>query len=103
MKARKVTGQRTKLPPADYWQFRASLNELSAIELDASKAAAAFRQRVAAAEQQRRELFARLGKAHGFDPMKNYAWDDATCELIEIATEPPSASMTVQDGGEPIH
>lgn len=77
---------RTKLPPAEYWQFRACRNEVSAIEVEASKAAAEFRQRVAIAEHRTRELFVRLGKAHGFDPLKKYAWDDATCELIEITT-----------------
>jgi hypothetical protein len=77
---------RVKLPSGDYWQFRSSLNEVNAIELEAVKAAAAYRQRIAAAEQKTRELFARLGKAHGFDPQKHYGWDDATCELIPIAS-----------------
>lgn len=76
--------RRIKLPEAAFWKFRASVNELSALELDATRAAQRVRQQIAEAEARTRALFEALGKAHGFDPKRHYRWDDTTCELIEV-------------------
>lgn len=84
-KQKPVRGPRFKLSGEDYWKFRASINDVRSIELEATEAAAKFRQRVGEAHEKTRALFAQLGAAHGFDPAKNYGWDDATCELIEVA------------------
>lgn len=75
---------RLALPAADYWKFRAHVNDVGAIEAEAAQAAAKFKQRIAGAAQRASDLFAQLGKAHGFDPLKTYGWDDATCELIRV-------------------
>lgn len=77
-------GKRIKLSGEDYWKFRASVNDVNAIHVEATKAAATFRQRIGAASEKTRALFAELGKAHGFDPLLHYAWNDETCELIEV-------------------
>jgi hypothetical protein len=74
---------RVTLSAEDYWKFRASINDVSAIELEATQAAAQFKGRIAEATARTSALFADLAKAHGFDPAKAYRWDDATCELIE--------------------
>lgn len=76
--------RRIQLTEAEYWKFRASVNDARSIELEASAAAATFRQRTAEALQRTRALFEQLGTAHGFDPKKTYGWDDSTCELIEV-------------------
>lgn len=78
------TTRRIKLSEADFWKFRAALNDVRSIELEATEAALKFRQRVADADQSARAFFAQLGRAHGFDPKKTYGWDDSTCELIEV-------------------
>jgi hypothetical protein len=70
------------IPPAEYWQFRALRSEVAVLELEAMRAAAEIRQRIAAAEAATRTVFERMGAAHGFDPTKTYGWNDETCELI---------------------
>lgn len=71
------------LQPADYWRFRALMNERHAIESEAAAAAHEFKQRIADADAKARALFADLGNTYGFDPAKTYRWNDATCELVE--------------------
>lgn len=65
-----------------YRQWRIALGDLAQAELEAERAAKHHAQRIATAHQRCRERFATLAKAHGFDPVKSYAWDDETCELM---------------------
>jgi hypothetical protein len=68
-----------KIPDLDYWKFRALVNDVRAIEVDANRAASEFKQRIAAADQKAQAFAVSIG----LDPAKGYRWDDATCELIE--------------------
>jgi hypothetical protein len=75
---------RVKLEKSDYFELRAKIRDVEAVELDAMKAAQVFSQRRAAAVQVRNAVFESLAKQHGFDPTLEYGWDDATCELIPV-------------------
>lgn len=70
------------LPPADYWELRARIRDVEAVELDARKAAEQFKAKTAAALAARQACFERLVTAHGLDGTTTYGWDDATCALI---------------------
>lgn len=78
------------IPPAEYWRFRAAVNEARVIELDARIAADEFKRRLVAADQQARDLFAAMGKTHGFDPSQAYRWRDETCQVVRM--DPPAAT-----------
>ena len=66
------------LSAGDYWHLRALANDAAAIELEATRAAATFKQRIAAANEAGRKLAEQLG----IDPGKAYRWNDDTCELV---------------------
>lgn len=82
-----ATPGRVRLPEAAFWKFRAAVNDVFAIEVEASQAVARFKARASDARDRTTVLFSELGKAHGFDPTKTYGWDDSTCELIEVPKE----------------
>lgn len=70
------------LSEIDYWKLRAALNEPAAIDAEARHAAEQFKARIAQAQQHARTLLEQAG----CDPAKAYRWNDATCELIEVAS-----------------
>jgi len=81
-KARQAAETRIVLERGDYFELRALIRDVEAIELDAMKAAQVYRDRREAARQRSQTKFEALAKQHGFDPTKSYRWDDAACELI---------------------
>jgi hypothetical protein len=94
--------RRIVLPADDYWQFRARINDVGVIEAEAVQVAAQYRTRIADASARTRDLFAALGKKHGFDPTKTYRWDDEARTLIEVparAARAAGAASTADAAG----
>ncbi len=83
-KAKRPTG--VVLPAADYWELRALIRDVEAVEMDAMKAAQHFGQQAQAAKLKADAKFKAMADAHGLDRSKTYGWNDATCELIETRT-----------------
>jgi hypothetical protein len=84
--ARRKAATRVILPRADYFELRALLRDIEAVELDALKAAAAFKVKMQEARAKTAHKLAALAKAHGFNDQGTWGWDDATCALIRKDT-----------------
>lgn len=87
-KRKAATLKKFTLEKADFFELRTLIRDVEAVELDALRAANAFKQRAAEAESARNRKVVALGTQYGFDPDATYRWDDATCTLIEIAPAP---------------
>jgi hypothetical protein len=70
------------LPKGDYYELRAKVRDIEAIELDMFKAAQRFREQIDAARKTFNDRLVAISTEHGFDPAGTYRWDDATCALI---------------------
>lgn len=77
------------LAKADYYELRAAVLAIDAVELQALKAALAFGQEATATRAHATALALR----HKVDLTASYDWDDATCSL-----RPVSASQEAGDG-----
>ena len=76
------------LDKGDYFELRAAIRDVEAVELDLLKAQRVFDQRLTAAVRTRGEVFARLAQQYHFDPSLTYRWDDQARSLIVEASRP---------------
>lgn len=86
-RARKAEAVRVTLDKADYFELRALIRDVEAVDFDALKAAQVFSQKRAAAVASRNQKFEALAQQHHFDPTLEYRWDDQTCALISVAAD----------------
>jgi hypothetical protein len=71
------------LEAADFWQLRAFVKDVEAIELDFLRVRREFDLRLREAIERRDRVFANLQKKYGLRENGKYRCDDSTCALVE--------------------
>ena len=79
---------RIALDNAEFWELRARIRDVQAVELEALKAAEEFKKKAAESNAVLQKFWQGLATAHGFDLTKNYQLDDTTHELVATAEQP---------------
>jgi outer membrane protein TolC len=72
---------RVALQPADYWKLRALIGDVQAAQHDLLSAEVRLRAAVTVATKARSAFFEDLAARYGFEPAREYGWDDTAQTL----------------------